>query len=277
MRLINFSFMVCILFFINGCSLVKTVEQNITEKRKLREEAELQAELDAQAGAEGVVDIPFVFIPNPYPADDSAVPKAAREDFARVKAQMNAKNWVEAEDLLVRMSETYPNLSGIYVNLGIIYLQLPDYKEAERALIFALELNNTNFDAYTVLGVVYREQGKFAEAEQNYLNALGLWPHHAASQRNIGILYDLYLGKFDKALEHYRISQNLAGGDDRELKLWIVDLERRITEQQSASTETNAPPEETNTPPEENNTSQGVEADAAIAPLTDEDQALRNE
>ena len=263
MRLINFSLVICIILFINGCSLVKTVEQNISEKRKLREEAELQAELDAQAGEEGTIDTPFVFIPNPYPTDESAAPKAAREDFARVKAQMNAKNWVEAEDLLVRMSEAYPNLSGIYVNLGIIYLQLPDFAEAERALTFALGLNKTNFDAYTVLGVVYREQGKFAEAEQNYLDALALWPHHAPSQRNIGILYDLYLGKFDKALTHYRISQNLAGGENRELKLWIVDLERRIAEHQSVA-------------PVESNTQQGV-VDTPIAPLTDDDQALSNE
>lgn len=255
--------MICIIFFINGCSLVKTVEQNIAEKRKLREEAELQAELDAQTGTEGADEVPFVFIPNPYPIDESSVPKAAREDFARVKAQMNAKNWVEAEDLLVRMSETYPNLSGIYVNLGIIYLQLPDFEEAERALVFALGLNKTNFDAYTVLGVVYREQGKFTEAEQNYLDALALWPHHAPSQRNLGILYDLYLGKFEKALEHYRISQQLAGGENRELKLWIVDLERRIAEHQSAA-------------PAESVESQG-EIDATIAPLTDDDKALSNE
>lgn len=263
MRLINFSLMLSIILFINGCSLVKTVEQNIAEKRKLREEAELQAELDAQVGAEGTVDIPFVFIPNPYPMDASSVPKAARDDFARVKAQMNAKNWVEAEDLLVRMSETYPNLSGIYVNLGIIYLQLPDLAEAERALVFALGLNKTNFDAYTVLGVVYREQGKFAEAEQNYLDALALWPHHAASQRNLGILYDLYLGQFEKSLEHYRISQQLAGGESRELKLWIVDLERRIAENQPAVIT-------------DDNTSSDV-ADTPIAPLTDDDQALTNE
>lgn len=261
MRLISFSLMICIIFFVNGCSLVKTVEQNIAEKRKLREEAALQAELDAQTEEEA--GIPFVFIPNPYPADEAAVPKVAREDFARVKAQMNAKNWVEAEDLLVRMSEAYPNLSGIYANLGIIYLQLPDFSEAERALVFALGLNKTNFDVYTVLGVVYREQGKFAEAEQNYLDALALWPHHAPSQRNLGILYDLYLGKFEKALEHYRISQQLAGGENRELKLWIVDLERRIAEHQSAVTT-------------DNSASQGV-ADTPIAPLTDDDQALSNE
>lgn len=263
MRLINFSLIICIIFFINGCSLVKTVEQNIAEKRKLREEAELQAELDAQTGTEGTDDIPFVFIPNPYPADEAAVPKTAREDFARVKAQMNAKNWVEAEDLLVRMSETYPDLSGIYVNLGIIYLQLPDFAEAERALVFALGLNKTNFDAYTVLGVVYREQGKFAEAEQNYLDALALWPHHAPSQRNLGILYDLYLGEFEKALEHYRISQHLAGGENRELKLWIVDLERRIAEREA-------------TAPAENNTPQD-DTGATVAPLTDDDKALSNE
>lgn len=256
--------MLSIILFINGCSLVKTVENNIAEKRRLREEAVLQAELDAQIEAEGVVDTPFVFIPNPYPTDESTVPKAAREDFARVKAQMSAKNWVEAEDLLVRMSETYPNLSGIYVNLGIIYLQLPDFVEAERALVFALGLNKTNFDAYTVLGVVYREQGKFAEAEQNYLNALALWPHHAASQRNLGILYDLYLGEFEKALEHYRVSQHLAGGESRELKLWIVDLERRIAERAPAvATDSDA--------------SQGVANDAPITSLTDDDKALSNE
>lgn len=228
------SVLLSICFFVNGCSLLKTSEHDMAEKRKQREEAELQAQLDAQAGGENSVGVPFVFIPNPYPIDESAVPKSARNEFAKVKVAMAEKNWPEAESQLMIMSTTYPTLSGIYVNLGIVYLQLAEFEEAERALQFAIETNKTNFDAYTVLGVVYREQGKFAEAEKNYLDALTLWPHHAASQRNLGILYDLYLGKFEQALVHYKISQQIAGGDDRELMLWIVDIERRIAELQPA-------------------------------------------
>ena len=174
------------------------------------------------------VEPEFIPIPNPYPSKAGSVPSQAKNEFARVKVAMENKNWNQAKELLEVMIATFPKLSGPYVNLGIVHLSQQEFEEAEKALAFAIETNAYNFDAYDLLGRVLREQGKFEDAEKYYLKALELWPHHFASNKNIGILYDLYMGRFSDALKYYELAQKIAGGEDKELKGWIIDLKRRM-------------------------------------------------
>ncbi len=172
---------------------------------------------------------PFVVIPNPY--QPGPVPGPAKQEYATIKKAMAEQKWAQAKGLLNLMVETYPKLSGPYINLGIAHHALGEMEQAEKAFRFAIETNPQNFDAYPRLGLLLREQGRFDEAEATYLQALALWPHHLASAKNLGILYDLYMGRFDDALVYYRLSQNIAGGEDRQLKGWIIDLERRMADQ----------------------------------------------
>ena len=173
-------------------------------------------------------EAPFVLIPNPYEATKGEVPSQAVKEFAEVKVAMAGKKWQRAEELLTLMVETYPLLSGPYVNLGIVQKQMGDLEGAEKTFVFALETNANNMDAYSQLGLLQREQGKFEAAEKTYLDALNIWPHHLASNINLGVLYDLYMGRFEDALVHYELAQKIQGGEDRQLKGWIVDLKRRI-------------------------------------------------
>lgn len=170
----------------------------------------------------------FVLIPNPYTPGN--VPEQAKREYAKVKELMLAKKWKQAVGLLSLMVETYPTLSGPYINLGIAYHQLEQLENSEKALKFAIETNAQNLDAYTQLGFLYREMGRFDEAEESYKKALAIWPHHLPSTTNLGILYDLYMGRFDDALVYYELSQNISGGENRQLKGWIVDLKRRMGE-----------------------------------------------
>jgi tetratricopeptide (TPR) repeat protein len=83
--------------------------------------------------------------------------------------------------------------------------------------------------AYNRYGIFLREQGRFAEAEQVYLDALAVDDSCADTHRNIGILYDLYRGEREQALQHYYSYQQLTGEDDRTVSGWIADLERQAT------------------------------------------------
>ncbi len=209
------------LFFV-GCSNIGIGEK--PEKQEKAEDATDETTAD-ESGAEGT-EPAFAVIPNPYQPGN--VPGPAVAEFKRVKALMAASKWQEASGLLNLMIETYPTLSGPYVNLGIVHQKLGESDQAEKALKFAIETNSNNFDAYTQLGILYRELGRFDEAETVYKNALSLWPHHLASVKNLGILYDLYMGRFEEALAYYELSQKILGGEDRQLKGWIADLKRRM-------------------------------------------------
>ncbi len=194
----------------------------------VKEDAEQPEQAPAPVDGEESAEVPLVLIPNPYLLDPPSVSNRAKQEFARATAAMDAKQWKQAEGLLLLMTETYPKLSGPHVNLGICRYHQQNLEGAEAALNSARELNAANMDAYTWLGTLYREQGRFADAEQIYLAALEVWPHHPESHRNLGILYDLYMGRFEQALQHYKLLQQLSTEEDRQVKGWVMDLERRL-------------------------------------------------
>ena len=187
-----------------------------------------QDQTAAEGEQDGGGEPPMILIANPYLDGKPSIPAKAKEEFAKATVAMNAGQWGQAEGLLRLMTETYPQLSGPFVNLGISLYNLERVDEAETALKQAIVVNSTNMDAYTWLGYLYREQGRFSEAEQNYLAALEIWPHHSDSHRNLGILYDLYMGRFDEALKHYQMLQRILPEEDRQVKGWIMDLQRRL-------------------------------------------------
>ncbi|WP_096085603.1 tetratricopeptide repeat protein [Agaribacterium haliotis] len=173
----------------------------------------------------------FVAIARPAPEFIPVISDAAWAEFAEAKNAMLEQNWAEAETRLILMTQTYPELTGAYTNLAIVYGKQERLEEAEQAYRQAITGNAYNFDAYANLGVLLRSEGRFDDAEQVYLEALALWPHHQASLINLGVLYDLYMGRSAEALPLFITAQQLNDEPDRQLKGWIIDLQRRVKTQ----------------------------------------------
>lgn len=166
--------------------------------------------------------------PNPYLQNQPSVSARAQQLFASAIAAMDEQQWAQAKNLLQRLTREYPELSGPWLNLGLVYRAEGDTASAEQAFTQALTVNGKNLDAYNQLAILKRESGDFAGAEKLYLQALAIWPFHPDSHRNIGILYDLYMGKGELALQHYQVYQQLLPEPDRQVNGWIVDLERSL-------------------------------------------------
>jgi len=214
--------MLVLCLFLSSCGGMST--KSGTKDKKPKDEP-AQA---AKAGDATEEALPLERIPNPYLNHKRSVPSRAKDEFAKAHAALKAKKYKQAAGMFTLMTETYPKLSGPYVNLGIASKRMNNYTEAENAFKFAIQTNKYNMDAYSQLGVIYRELGQFSDAEKIYLQALDVWPHHLDSLLNIGILYDLYMGKRTEALRYFKLAQRVALKPDRKVKGWIVDLERRL-------------------------------------------------
>jgi lipoprotein NlpI len=92
----------------------------------------------------------------------------------------------------------------------------------------AVAANPANCDAHTLLGVMARQAGDFQTAEKQYRTCLLVRPDFKDAYLNLGILYELYLGKLDLALDAYRSYQGLLDEPDRKVQGWVMDLERRL-------------------------------------------------
>jgi Flp pilus assembly protein TadD len=119
-------------------------------------------------------------------------------------------------------------LSGVYLNLGIVYRNKGDLEKAIAEFNLAITANMRNVDAYNQLAVLKRESGDFNGAETLYQKALSIWPFYPEGHKNIAILYDLYLGKPELALSHYQAYQQLLPAPDKQVDSWVADLQRRL-------------------------------------------------
>jgi tetratricopeptide (TPR) repeat protein len=81
--------------------------------------------------------------------------------------------------------------------------------------------------------VFLRSEFEIEEAKGIYQRALKFSPQDTTTHYNLGILYELYLGEFDHALTHYQYYLDYSDVEDKEVKLWVLDLKNRIKAQQA--------------------------------------------
>ncbi len=134
----------------------------------------------------------------------------------------------DAEVVLLEITDDQPELAGPWINLGQVYVALNQPEDARLAFQQAIRANPRNCTAYNELGVLSRQSGDFAGAEVQYRTCLEMIPSFKDAYLNLGILYELYLGKLPEALEAYRRYQSLLLEPDHRVRGWVMDLQRRL-------------------------------------------------
>ncbi|MCZ6831491.1 MAG: tetratricopeptide repeat protein [Gammaproteobacteria bacterium] len=148
--------------------------------------------------------------------------------FERANRAITSEEWSVALLELHSLVDSRPDLSGPCLNLALVYRQQDEPEQAERFYRRALQVNPHNLAAHNQYAIFLRQQGRFRDAEQTYLGALAVWEAHPDTHRNIGVLYDLYLGEQQRALQHFNRYQDLTGSGDRVVAGWIADLQRQL-------------------------------------------------
>jgi tetratricopeptide (TPR) repeat protein len=160
-------------------------------------------------------------------ANNAPVPEGATQQYAEALRLMKGGRLSDAELAFKRMTVTYPDLAGPYLNLGLIDMQGGHLPEAEASFKDALDRNPNNAIAGNELGIVERKMGKFAEAESAYQRTIAADPDYAPAYLNLGVLYDLYLAEPQKALEQFEHYIQLAG-ENKQVAGWVVELRKRV-------------------------------------------------
>ncbi|MET0027639.1 MAG: tetratricopeptide repeat protein [Candidatus Thiodiazotropha sp.] len=157
----------------------------------------------------------------------SVVSSPLAGEIAAAEKLYQANKVERARAELQALIDANPKRAEAYRVLAGLELEEAHPETAQNVLEKALALEPNNPQTLNQLGVAQRMQGRFSEAEQAYTQALAIDPDYAQAHRNLGILYDLYLGKPGDALNHYQRSQALNGASDAQLDGWIADLKRR--------------------------------------------------
>lgn len=166
-------------------------------------------------------DTQFTYSKNTLSPENNAV-------YAEAIAAMKSGDTENAYTLLINLINKQPNISNAHVNLGIIFIAKKSFTQAENSLNLALKINPNNIYALNQLGFIYRKNGAFSKAKASYEKAININYDYANAHLNLGILYDLYMYDFERAIEQYKIYSELSNDEDKKINKWIVDLDRRL-------------------------------------------------
>ncbi|CAA0121943.1 Uncharacterised protein [BD1-7 clade bacterium] len=168
------------------------------------------------------------FGPNPYLANAPYVSDIDKQAMASALALIEAGETEKAQEALESLVESLPRFSGPAYNLAQLKKDQKDLEGAQKAAQLAVERNQYNMYARNLLALIYREQGDFENAEIQYKEALSIWGGYAPAYRNLGILYDMYMGQPEKALGYYKQYNMLQAEPSKQVTGWTVDIERRV-------------------------------------------------
>ena len=135
-------------------------------------------------------------------------------------------NFRQAEVNFEEILKVRPDLAEGHFNLGIAKLKLRKFSEAIAQFEAGLKLKPNDIEALVLLAVGQRSSGKFSDAEATYQQLLIVSPGNPAIHFNLAVLYELYMFRYDLALEHYRKYQALQKAPDTKIAGWITALER---------------------------------------------------
>ena len=158
---------------------------------------------------------------------DVPVSAESQRAFDEAGRALRAGRSADAERGFRSLAQAHPELGGPHANLGLIYRQAGKLPEAVAELETAVRLSPKQPVYWNQLGVTYRQQGQFAKSREAYEKAIALDPGYAASTLNLGILYDLYLGDGQRALELYGRYLLLSPSGDATVTKWVADLKNR--------------------------------------------------
>ena len=110
-----------------------------------------------------------------------------------------------------KASEIDPNSAGALVNLGTVYFNQRDWRQAEQYYQQALNVDPEYALAHFNLGNLYDERGDRARALHHYLAAIHIHPNYADAHYNVALLYQSS-GQPLKAVRHWKTYLKLDPG-----------------------------------------------------------------
>ena len=131
-------------------------------------------------------------------------PQTAAELFiAAVALEENPAQQNQALEAYKHVLELDPKHAAACINLGTIYYNQQNYREAERFYRRAVEIDPGYALGFFDLGNVLDETGRLAEAVEAYRSAIAIAPNYADAHYNLALAFER-LRRPRKAITHWR-------------------------------------------------------------------------
>jgi Flp pilus assembly protein TadD len=126
---------------------------------------------------------------------------SAQSELAHFYIEQNS--YEKAVGLLAQATDLDPKTARYWDALGMAYMGLERFKEAETPIRRAIDLDPDDYSAYNNLGRVYQVSGRPSEAEAAFKRSIELNPGSGPPHFNLGRVY-LAQGQIGMAIEEYK-------------------------------------------------------------------------
>jgi predicted O-linked N-acetylglucosamine transferase (SPINDLY family) len=118
---------------------------------------------------------------------------------------LQLKNYRKAIIIINRAIKINPSHHALYNNLGVVYKELEEYDDAIKNFKKAFELNANYAEALCNLGIISVFLKKYDEAYAYYKNCLRIKPNYSEGYNNLGLLFHKTMN-VEKAIDNFNIS-----------------------------------------------------------------------
>lgn len=178
---------------------------------------------------------------------------AQRQSQQAAMQAITERRYADAVDLLKPLADPHSQ----YMT-AVCWYRLQQFDLASSSLSTLLNAYANHAPALNLRGLVAKQQGLYRQAERDFLAAIAATPSFAPAERNLGILYELYLANPSQAALHYQRYVELTG--DKTVERWqqaLPQSEQPASSSQTPLVQTTEPATELNPatspqPPEQN-------------------------
>ncbi len=143
-------------------------------------------------------------------AQEAEVPASARKEYEAGQKSVNEKHDADGGIKHYRKAiQLYGKYSDAYLALGLLYLDLQKFEDAQGALQTANEINPNAPGGYMALGTMYNLQKKYDDAEKALTRGLQLNPDVPLGQYELSKTY-WAMGKWQDAEPHAQKAAELS-------------------------------------------------------------------
>jgi predicted AlkP superfamily phosphohydrolase/phosphomutase/tetratricopeptide (TPR) repeat protein len=143
-------------------------------------------------------------------------------------------NYTTALEYLKKAEDQAPRLPTLHQQIGLTYLKMRHFPDAEQAFLKALEIDPDSAIAYDGLSRVYLRMRRNEEAASAALHAIGLLYHYPSAHYKLGVAL-VRLGQYERAAEAFEVVLAMAPGLKRVHRILKRLYERRLSQPEKAN------------------------------------------
>lgn len=162
----------------------------------------------------------------PLPANELKQFNAGLDD-------MQAKNYLAANQKLSPLAKKYPEYSGILLNLANCKLSLGETNEAELIVNKLNQIGAESPELENLKGLVATKRGQYKNAENFFLTAIKMRNNYASAHFNLALLYDIYYQDIQKAIAEYNQYLSSSNVEDVDTQNWVEELKLTLMRQEN--------------------------------------------